>query len=72
MKWVGMQVTQTPYHGLVRRRAVLYLEAGIFGLELVQHIGNPLLVPAALGLDSEAVHRLREGYRSQMNIVLVV
>ena len=45
---------------------------GILGGHLVQHVGDPLLVAAALRRDREAVHRHRELERPHVNLVLVV
>ena len=49
-----MQVTHAVQHGLVQPGVVLDADAGILGGELVQGLGQLVLVPAPLGLDGDA------------------
>ena len=59
-------------HGLVHRGVVLDAHARVLGGELVQGVGEALLVAAALRLDRESEHRRREGDRLQVVLVLLV
>ena len=51
---------------------VLDADAGILGGELVQRLGQLVLVPAPLRLDRDAEHGRRVGHRLQVEVVLVV
>lgn len=59
-------------HRLVGAGMALDLEAGVFQLQFVQHLKQALLVPLALGLHRQALHRLRQGQGPQVNLVFVV
>ena len=52
--------------------AVLDAHAGILGRELVQGLGELVLVAAPLGLDGDAEHRRRVSHGLQVEVVLVV
>jgi hypothetical protein len=47
------------------------LEARVLVDELGQDLPHPLLVAVALGLDREAVHRLRERQRREVDVVVL-
>ena len=59
-------------HRLVGGSAVTHPEAGVLGSKLVQHVGDALLVPAALRLDREPVHRDRKLKGAEVIVVLIV
>ena len=63
---------QTANHGLVAGRMTLDDEARIFHRQLAQDVEQALLVALLLGLDGQALHRLREFERLQVDVVLVV
>src|SRR6185437_1433248 len=58
--------------GLVDRGVVLDADAGIFRGELVQRVGEALLVAATLRLYGQAQHRRREGDGLQVILILVM
>ena len=59
-------------HRLVHGRVVLDAHARVLGGELVQRVGEALLIAAPLRLDRDAEHRRREGDGLQVILVLVV
>jgi hypothetical protein len=67
-----MQVPQTAEDHLVDRGIVLDDECRVLRHHLVQHVGDALLVAAALGRDREPVHGHRELQRPHVDVVLVV
>src|SRR6185312_13158380 len=67
-----MQLAGAVEDRLVDRGVMLDADAGILRGELVQRIGEPLLVAAALRLYRQAQHRRREGNGLQVVLVLVV
>ena len=67
-----VHVAQAPDHGLVGARVALHLEAGVFQLQFVQNLKQPLLIALALGLHRQALHGLRQGQRHEVNVVFIV
>ena len=67
-----VQLAHAVDHRLVHRRVMLDTDARILGHELVERIGQPLLVAAPLRLDRDAEHRRRKDHRLQVEVVLVV
>ena len=59
-------------HRLVHRRVMLDAHARILGGELVERVGEALLIAAALGLDGEPQHRRRKGHGLEVILVLIV
>jgi hypothetical protein len=49
-----VQLAHAVEHGLVERGVALHAQAGVLGQQLVQGIGEALLIAAALGLDGDA------------------
>ena len=67
-----VQFAHAVEHGLIDRRVVLDAHAGVFRGELVQRVGQALLIAASLRLDRQPEHRRREGDGLEVILVLIV
>ena len=67
-----VQLAHAIQHGLVHRREVLDVDAGILGHQLVERLGQPLLLAAPLRLDRHAEHRRRELDGLEVEMILLV
>ena len=63
-----VQLAQAAHDRLVRLRVVLDAQARVLGDELVQDVGDLLLVAALLGLHRQAEHRRRELERRAVHV----
>jgi hypothetical protein len=66
-----VQLAEAVDDGLVGAGDVLELQARVLVDELGQDLPHPLLVAVALGLDRQAVHRLRERQRREVDVVVL-
>ena len=66
-----MQLAEAVDDGLVGAGHVLELQARVFVDQLGQDLPHPLFVAVALGLDRQAVHRLRKGQRREVDVVVL-
>jgi hypothetical protein len=67
-----VQLAEAAHDGLVGRGVVLDVEAGVFGLELVQRVGELLLVAALGDVDGQPEQRHRALDAVEVEVVLVV
>jgi hypothetical protein len=67
-----VQLAEAAHDGLVGGGVVLDVEAGVFGLELVQRVGELLLVAALGDVDGEPEQRHRALDAGEVEVVLVV
>lgn len=67
-----MQLAESAHDRLVRRGIVLDMEAGVFGFELVQCIGQLLLVAALGRVDRETEQRNRALQAREVEMILLV
>ena len=67
-----VQLAESAHHGFIGAGVVLDVEAGVLGLELVQGIGQLLLVAAFGGVDRQPVERDGALHGGKVEVVLVV
>jgi len=67
-----MQLTGSVDDRFVQGRVVLDADAGVFGQEFMEGVGEALLVATSLGLDGDTEHGRWQGDGLQVVLVLVV